>query len=140
MAEKTRQGYKFVNISYDPKRLGSEMTLVPFMVKRFSTGEVLPEAEEIKQDMLAKSTPQIKLVNNELKQKNINVRKIIAPVVNMSEDLKAALLSRGKTNPKKSEAQAILSQVRKQLSDEIDRKSTRLNSSHIPLSRMPSSA
>ena len=43
MAEKTRQGYKFVNISYDPKRLGSEMTLVPFMVKRFSTGEVLPE-------------------------------------------------------------------------------------------------
>ena len=119
MAEKTRQGYKFVNISYDPKRLGSEMTLVPFMVKRFSTGEVLPEAEEIKQDMLAKSTPQIKLVNNELKQKNINVRKIIAPVVNMSEDLKAALLSRGKTNPKKQEAQAILSQVRKQLSDEI---------------------
>ena len=43
-------------------------------------------------------------------------------------------------NPKDCEALAALYARDRQVTVELDRKSTRLNSSHIPLSRMPSSA
>ena len=51
----------------------------------------------------------------------------------MSEDKK-----KEETTPESTDAKAT--EVTKPKSNLIDRKSTRLNSSHIPLSRMPSSA
>lgn len=119
MAEKTADGLKFVNISYDPKKLGKQMTLVPFSFRRFSTGESLPNANEIKDELLASSTPQIKFVNNQLKQSKVDVSKIIDPVVKMSSELKTALASRKKDNPLKAQAKEILVKARKALSEAI---------------------
>ena len=119
MAQKTPQGMKFVNIPYDPTKLGKTMTLVPFIFKRYSTGEPLPDADKIKKRLLSTSDANIKMVNNQLEQKGVNVSKIISPVVNMSPDLVSSLTLRTRNNPLKDQAIEILTKARKALSDEI---------------------
>ena len=119
MAQQTKDGLQFVNIPYDPKKLGKTMTLVPFMFKQYSTGESLPDAQEIKKNLLAASDANVKLVNNQLKQKGVNVSKIIDPVVNMSPDLLHALSSRTRVNPDKEAAKELINKARQELSDAI---------------------
>lgn len=89
MAEKTAQGLKFVNIPYDPAKLGGEMTLVPFVFKQYSTGEDRPDADKIKKRLLAASDSKIKIVTNQLQQKGINVSKIINPILDLDPKDKA---------------------------------------------------
>jgi hypothetical protein len=89
MAEKTDQGLKFVNIPYDPKKLGKQMTLVPFVFKQYSTGDERPDADKIKKRLLAASDSNIKIVSNNLEQKGINVSKIIDPILNLDPKDKA---------------------------------------------------
>ena len=55
-------------------------------------------------------------------------------------DLVKAIREKQKTNPEQAVVIAADKDVRYEAVLEVDRKSTRLNSSHIPLSRMPSSA
>ena len=119
MAEKSKDGYKFVNISYNPKNLGKTMTLVPFAFKQFSTGKDLPKADKIKAKLIEASDADIKFVNNQLQQQGLNVSNIIAPVVNMDEKLRMALVSRAKADPLKAHAKEVLTKARKQLSDAI---------------------
>lgn len=118
MAQNVDGQLKFVNIPYDPKKLGKQMTLVPFMVKQYSTGEASPDQDKIIQKLLAASSPQIKIITNQLQQKGINVSKIIDPVVNMDANLVNALKARG-SNPEKEQAKQILDQARQQLSSAI---------------------
>jgi hypothetical protein len=89
MAQKTDQGLKFVNIPYDPKKLGKQMTLVPFVFKQYSTGDERPDADKIKKRLLAASDNNIKIVSNNLEQKGINVSKIINPILNLDPKDKA---------------------------------------------------
>lgn len=89
MAEKTDQGLKFVNIPYDPAKLGGEMTLVPFVFKQYSTGQDRPDADKIKKRLLAASDSKIKIVTNQLQQKGINVSKIIDPILDLDPKDKA---------------------------------------------------
>jgi len=118
MAEKTDKGLKFVNISYDPSKLGSQMTLVPFEFKKFSTGETLTDSEKIKKQLLSKSSKDIKIIDNRLSQKGIDLSKIINPVVTMSNEMRTALLSK-KASPEKQQAKEIVASVRKNLSNII---------------------
>ena len=105
MAEKTDQGLKFVNISYDPKALGREMTLVPFMVKQYSTGEELPNADKIIDRLKSSSDKNIKIISNNLEQKGINVNKIIQPVLDI--------------DPKSKENKPVFDQAKQELSAAI---------------------
>lgn len=105
MAEKTDQGLKFVNISYDPKKLGKQMTLVPFMFKQYSTGEERPDADKIKKRLLAAGDTNVKIISNSLEQKGINVSKIIEPILNL--------------DPKDKANKAAFDQAKQQLSDAI---------------------
>ena len=105
MAQKTDQGLKFVNISYDPKKLGRQMTLVPFMVKQYSTGEDLPNADRIIKRLTASSDNNIKIISNRLEQKGINVNKIIQPILGL--------------NPKDKESKPLFDQAKQELSDAI---------------------
>lgn len=89
MAEKTDQGLKFVNIPYDPKRLGKQMTLIPFAFKQYSTGDELENADRIKKRLLAASDSNIKIISNSLEQKGINVSKIINPILDLDPKDKA---------------------------------------------------
>jgi hypothetical protein len=118
MAEQTPAGLKFVNIPYDAKKLGKTLTLVPFSIREFSTGNPRPDAADIKKSLVQSSTPDIKIISNQLQQKNVDVSDVIKPVVEMSAELKSALASRANT-PEKQQARQILTQVRQQLSDAI---------------------
>jgi len=118
MGKQSEDGITFVNIPYDQKKLGTIMTLVPFSVKTFSTGEPRPDAAKIKQELLRDSTKEIKIVNNQLKQRDLDVSSIINPVVRNANALLAAVKSRGESE-QKTKAKEILSHARKQLSDAI---------------------
>jgi hypothetical protein len=118
LAEKTPDGLKFVNISYDPKKLGKVMTLVPFSVKQFSTGDPVPNSENIRESLIKQSTAAIKFVNNQLTQSGIDVRGIIKPVLDMPTELKAALSLRTPST-EKDQAREILRKARAELSEKI---------------------
>ena len=105
MAQPTDQGLKFVNISYDPKKLGKEMTLVPFMVKQYSTGEDRPDGDKILQRLTAAGDKNIKIVTNRLEQKGINVSKIIQPILDI--------------DPKNKENKPLFDKAKQELSDVI---------------------
>ena len=105
MAEKTKDGLKFVNIPYDPSKLGKQMTLVPFSVKKYSTGTPSPKSDQIKQALVAASDPKIKIITNHLTQQGINVESIIDPVLNL--------------DPKKKENKEAFDQAKQKLSDAI---------------------
>jgi hypothetical protein len=118
MAEPVDGQLKFVNIPYEPKKLGKEMTLVPFMVKKFSTGESLPDQDKVLKKLTSASDKNIKIFTNRLEQQGINVSKIINPVVNMDQTLISALKSRS-DNPEKQQAKQILDTARQDLSSAI---------------------
>jgi LysM repeat protein len=84
MAQKVDGQLKFVNIPYDPKKLGKQMTLVPFMVKQYSTGESTPDQDKIIQKLLSAGDKNIKIITNKLQQKGIDVSNIIEPVLNLN--------------------------------------------------------
>lgn len=111
-------GIKFVNIPYDPQKLGTVMTLVPFSVRQYSTGDARRDAGKIKQALLKDSTKEIKLVNNQLKQTNLDVSSIVDPIARNADGLLAALKTKG-DNEKKAKAKEIITQARKQLSETI---------------------
>ena len=85
MAQQTEDGLKFVNISYDSKELGKVMTLVPFAVKKFSTGTELDaqQSSEIKKQLTDASTSDVKIINNQLEHSGLDVKKIVDPVVDL---------------------------------------------------------
>jgi hypothetical protein len=118
MAQQDSGGYKFVNIPYDPKKLGKVMTLIPISIKQYSTGEQSPDADEIKEALIKDSTPNIKMVNNTLSHKDIDVSKIVNPIVKNAEALTKAVSQRG-DSPDKQKAKAILSTARQALSKAI---------------------
>jgi hypothetical protein len=118
MAEQTKDGLKFIKIAYDPKKLGKKMTIAPIFVKQFSTGETSPNQDKILERLVSASDNNIKVVSNKLQQKGINVKHIIAPVVNMDSNLVASLGARG-TTPEKTEAKQVIDQAKQALSDAI---------------------
>jgi hypothetical protein len=117
MAEKTNAGLKFVNIPYDAKKLGKQMTLVPIIASTYSTGERLPDT--IIQKLITKSTPEIKILGTELQQSDIDVSNIVSPIAKMDDTLRAALSSKKKNDPAKAKAKEILTAARKAISDAI---------------------
>ena len=118
MGKKEQGGLKFVNIPYDQKKLGTVMTLVPFSVKQYSTGETRPDQDKIKQALVKDSTKEIKMVNNQLQQNNVDVGAIVNPIAKNADKLLAAVKTRGDSE-QKTKAHEILTQARKQLSDAI---------------------
>ena len=118
MAEKTKDGLKFIKIAYDPKKLGKTMTIAPIFAKQFSTGETKPDQDKILSKLASASDSNIKIVSNKLEQKGINVSKIIDPVVNMDQGLVSSLSARG-TTPEKTQAKQIIDQAKQALSDAI---------------------
>ena len=119
MAEQSSTGLKFVNIEYDPNLLGKEMTLVPFLVKQYSTGEKLENGEKIITALIKKSNDRIKIISTQLAAKGLDVTGIIDPVASMNPELLATIAPRTKDTPEKRQAQAIIAKAKKELSDYI---------------------
>lgn len=119
MAEHSPEGLKFVNIPYDPKTLGSRMTLVPFSFRKFSTGEHLPESNKLKKSLLSLGNKEIKFIDNELKHAGVDLSSVIDPLIPELSKIKIALASKKKDDPKKSLAKEALSKARQAFSNII---------------------
>lgn len=115
--KKSKEGTAFVKIPYDPRKLGSILTVVPFDVKTYSTGQQSPNSDKIRTNLLGKSTKEIKMVDNHLPHSNLNVSNIVDPVANNADTLLTAIKSRDPAQ--KEKAKIMLGQARKKLSDVI---------------------
>lgn len=118
MAQKSDMGLTFVNIPYDPKKLGKKMTLVPISVRNFSTGEVVSNSKQILNQLYKNDSPDIKMVNMSLVNPGIDVSNIVNPIAKDANNLSKAVTMRG-NSPEKQEAKNILNNARKELSEEI---------------------
>lgn len=118
MSTKTATGLKFVNIEYDPSKLGSVMTLVPFEIKQFSTGQARKDSAKIKGELINSSSPKIKIMDNRLAHNGVNVLDIVSPIVEKKTSLIAALKSR-QDPESKTKAKQVLASAKQKLSDRI---------------------
>ena len=119
MGEKTDGGVKFVSIPYDAKALGKKITLVPFLFRVYSSGEVHPQSRQIKDLLLKSSDAETKFVNSELESRGLDVSKIIEPVIKLDPKLVAAVQPRTRDSAERQQARAILTTAREQLSKAI---------------------
>ena len=119
LGRRTDGGIKFKSIVYDPKRLGSKMTLAPFKYSVYSTGRPHPQSREIQNTLLKSSDKTVKFVDTLLSGRGIDVSKIVDPVANMDDKLSSALKSRNRQSPEREQARQILTQARQQLSQAI---------------------
>ena len=115
MGKKDGDSVTFVSIPYDVNKLGTAMTLTPFSIKTYSTGEPKPNADKIKEALLKTSNSQVKMINNRLSQSDVDVSKIVNPIAKNATELLSAVKIRGE-NPAKTKAKEILSAARQQLS------------------------
>jgi hypothetical protein len=115
--KKSDDGIAFVKIPYDPNKLGSLLTIAPFSVRTFSTGEESLNSKKIRDALLTQSNSKIKMIDNHLPHSNVDVSNIVDPIANNADTLLAALKSRDPEQ--KEKAKKILSQARKKLSDTI---------------------
>lgn len=116
LAKKDKDGIKFVNISYDPKKLGSVMTLVPYAINQYSTGKPSEYAPSVTDFLLYSSNDKIKIINNKLHNKGPKVSSIVNPIAKNADKLLAAVKSKG---PEAEKARQIISHARKRLSETI---------------------
>jgi hypothetical protein len=119
MAEQNELGLKFVNINYDPRFLGKTMTLVPFLVKKYSTGMELPRSGDVIDALVAKSDENVKIISNRLITKDVDISAIIDPVASMGPEMLDALESRKRDNELRTQAVAVIAATKKNLSDFI---------------------
>jgi hypothetical protein len=118
MAQKSQNGLTFVNIPYDPGKLGKKMTLVPISVRDFDTGSISPNSKRVLNDLYKNDSPDIKMVNMALANPGIDVKSIVDPIAKNASDLTKALTQRG-SSPEKQEAKQIISSAKKELSEAI---------------------
>jgi hypothetical protein len=118
MAIKSDSGLTFVNIPYDPSKLGKIMTIVPISIREFSTGTISPYSNRVFNLLFKNSNPDIKIVNMSLENPGIDVSSIVDPIARNADKLSSAIKQRGDTEAKQK-AKEVLTQARKELSEAI---------------------
>jgi hypothetical protein len=117
LGEMVEGGIKFVNIAYDPSRLGQLMTIVPFKVLVASTGETHPNSDAIIDALFQQSTLQIKFVDTRLEIKgSIDISTVVDPVASLDAQAIATLNSRKRDD---ADAKAYLKQIVQQTKESL---------------------
>jgi hypothetical protein len=117
LGEMVEGGIKFVNIAYDPSRLGQLMTIVPFKALLASTGETHPNSDLIIDSLFQQSTQQIKFVDTRLEIKgSIDISTVVDPVTSLDAQAIATLNSRKHSD---ADAKAYLKQIVQQTKESL---------------------
>jgi hypothetical protein len=106
LAQDTEDGMVFVNIPYAKDKLGKSMTLVPFSVKKFSTGEIAEDEEAVLKAMVSNSDSDIKVISNRLSTIKIPPTAAIADIAAHASEYTQVLKSRNA-----EEKQALLQKL-----------------------------
>lgn len=92
MGELGDDGIKFVSVKYDPKKLGSILTIVPISIITASTGEPHENEDSILKQLYAMSTDKVRVINPTLKMEHsIDVTAIISPMQAINNTLLTSL-------------------------------------------------
>lgn len=105
----------FVNIPYEKKYLGKKMTLVPYAVKSFQTGEELAGSSKIIEGI--KTDGDVMIRHNRLPNISIPVLPEVKKVVELKDKLVQSI--RSKELEKKAAALSLVNGVRSLLSERI---------------------
>ncbi len=117
LGEMADGGIKFVNISYDPSKLGQLMTIVPFKALLASTGETHPNSDAIIDSLFEQSTAQIKFVDTRLEIRgSIDISTVVDPVASLDTEAIATLTSR---KAQDADAKAYLKQIVQQTKESL---------------------
>lgn len=117
LGEMVEGGIKFVNIAYDPSRLGQLMTIVPFKALIASTGETHPNSDAIIDSLFQQNTQQIKFIDTRLEIKgSIDISTVIDPVASLDTQAIATLNSRKRDD---ADAKAYLKQIVQQTKEAL---------------------
>lgn len=110
-------GIKFVNIAYDPSKLGSLMTIVPFKALVASTGETHPNSDAIIDSLFQQSTQQIKFVDTRLEIRgSIDISTVVDPVASLDSQAISTLTSR---KAQDADAKAYIKQIVQQTKEAL---------------------
>jgi hypothetical protein len=87
-------GVIFVHVAYDRRKLGTEVTILPYTVLVSSTGEEHPEKNQILEAIYAKSNDRIKILNPNLTFNPIDVAMFAEQASAINDDALALVKSR----------------------------------------------
>lgn len=73
MAEETDTGIKFVTVSYDKKKLGALMTIMPYTVLEAASGQDHPNKDSILKALYKESNDSVKIIDPNLKFGKIDI-------------------------------------------------------------------
>lgn len=117
LGEMSDGGIRFVNIAYDPSRLGQLMTIVPFKALVASTGETHPNSDAIIDSLFQQSTQQIKFVDTRLEIRgSIDISTVVDPVASLDDAALQTLTSRKQVD---ADAKAYLKQIVQQTKEAL---------------------
>lgn len=120
MAEEDEDHLKFVSIKYDKQKLGKLMTLIPITASVSSSGEDHESKEEVIEDLLKKSSADIRVVSPKLGHLKLEVSAVLNPLSLIGDDGEQVLKSlKHADKPLKQEYQVILNAIKSDLADAI---------------------
>jgi hypothetical protein len=120
MADLVDGGLKFVSVKYDRERLGNVMTIAPFYVVRASTGERLPDSDDILQAMEGLSNKDVKIIDPKLGDMDIDVSATLKPMSLFDDEVIAILQSRSRADKaRRAEYEAVVQEVKSSLAKRI---------------------
>ena len=116
MAKAEDNSLVFVTVKYDKKKLGDEMTIVPFQILDATTGRTHPNSKEILKTLYAASDNKFRIVDPKLTANAIPVQAIAQAASAFSNDSLALMKSRKKAD---KEAKQNLLNVLQKLKDDF---------------------
>jgi hypothetical protein len=118
MAETTEKDIKFVTVSYDKKRLGSLMTIMPYTVLDASTGHESPDKDNILKKLYKRSSDKIMIINPNLKFTEIDVS-VYAEAASVYSDESLSILKSRKSSDRADKQNLInaLQKIKDDLAD-----------------------
>lgn len=121
MGEITQDGIKFVTVSYDRKKLGQIMTIVPFKVVKASNGEPHPDSDTIIKNLYKQSNDKIRFIDPALSTKGeVDISGKIDPILSLNKEMIEVLKSRKAADKQaKEDTKAIIQSVKDDVAEYI---------------------
>lgn len=94
MAKETKDGIQFVTVNYDKNKLGEQMSILPYTVLDAETGRECDDKNDILDKLYQLSNSKIKIINPNLKFKNIDISTFVDLATVYSDEALAVLKSR----------------------------------------------
>lgn len=92
--QETETGLKMITITYDKKKLGSLITIMPYTIINASTGQDLPNKDDVLNALYKKSTDKIKIIDPNLNFTEIDVKSFADAASAFSDESLAIIKSR----------------------------------------------